>query len=85
MNQEDNNKSKARCMEGTVIRKAGEATAVIRILNTKQHKLYGKKIKNSKNYLVHDPANKAEIGEKVLIKECKPISKKKRWIIAEQT
>ena len=47
------------------------------------HPLYGKIIKKFKNYMVHDEKNEAHVGDKVLIRETKPISKRKCWKLVE--
>ncbi|NOX24655.1 MAG: 30S ribosomal protein S17 [Deltaproteobacteria bacterium] len=48
-----------------------------------RHKLYGKRIRLHKKYMVDDPANTCSIGDKVLIEECRPLSKNKRWRLRE--
>jgi len=54
----------------------GEATLY------KPHKKYGKYLTSHKKYLVHyDGEKKLNIGEEVFIKETRPISKNKRWIL----
>ena len=35
----------------------------------------------TKKYLVHDEKGEANIGDKVLVQECRPLSKRKRWIL----
>jgi small subunit ribosomal protein S17 len=44
-----------------------------------QHPVYKKFIVRSKKYLAHDEGNQAKKGETVRIRECRPISKRKRW------
>lgn len=43
------------------------------------HSLYGKMIRVNKKFMADDPNNECNIGDKVLIEECRPISKNKRW------
>ena len=55
-------------------------TAVVRVDRSFRHPMYLKIVKRSKNYLVHDEKG-VGVGDKVTIKETRPLSKRKRWII----
>jgi len=46
-----------------------------------QHPKYKKYLRRSKKFLVHDPGNKATVGQKVIIKEVRPISKRKHFVL----
>jgi small subunit ribosomal protein S17 len=48
------------------------------------HPLYKKFIRRSKKYAAHDEANLCKIGDKVRIEECRPISKRKTWLVIER-
>ena len=41
-------------------------------------------LKRSKKYSVHDETNKYKIGDNVMIEECKPYSKSKKWVVVNQ-
>ena len=56
-----------------------EKSVVVRVERKVQHKLYGKFMKTSVKYLADDPENACTIGDVVLIEECRPLSKRKRW------
>lgn len=45
------------------------------------HPLYKKYIKKTDKYAAHDPANQCQVGDRVQIIECRPISKRKRWTL----
>ena len=47
----------------------------------KKHKKYEKYVTSYKNYLVHFDGQKIEVGQEVLIEQCRPMSKLKRWIL----
>lgn len=64
---------------GSVVSNGMEKTVVVRVERTFRHKLYGKYVKTSVKYLADDPGNTCNIGDLVLIEECRPLSKKKRW------
>jgi small subunit ribosomal protein S17 len=48
------------------------------------HPLYKKFIRLSKKYAAHDEANECKIGDTVRIEECRPISKRKTWLVIER-
>jgi small subunit ribosomal protein S17 len=50
-----------------------------------KHPKYKKYMRLSKKFLVHDAGNTAPVGAKVVIKEVKPMSKRKRFVLAEIT
>jgi small subunit ribosomal protein S17 len=74
----DNKKSK-KTRTGSVVSNRMEKSVVIRVERKVRHKLYGKYVKTSVKYLADDPENLCNIGDTVLIEECRPLSKKKRW------
>lgn len=66
---------------GTVVSIKGDKTAVIRMEVLKTHPLYGKKVKWSKKYMIHDDKNELKIGEYVEAIEGRKISKKKSFYL----
>ena len=64
---------------GIVISNKMEKTIVIKIENRYPHPIYSKILVKTKKYLVHDEFEESNIGDQVLIKECRPLSKRKRW------
>ena len=50
-----------------------------------KHKLYKKIIKKAKKYHVHDEDNSYQLGDFVTIRESKPLSKMKKWIVINDT
>lgn len=67
---------------GRVIKSKLEKTATVLVERLWQHPLYKKRIKRSKKYLVQDNFGVKE-GDKVIIQECRPISKRKRFKIVK--
>lgn len=70
-----------RVLQGTVVSDAAEKTVVVRVDRRVMHPVYKKFITRSKNYAAHDQDNAAKVGDTVQIRECRPISKRKRWEI----
>ncbi len=73
-----------RVLRGTVVTAGGDKTIIVRVERRVMHPLYKKFIRRSKKYAAHDEANRYAAGDKVSIRETRPISKRKTWeVIAE--
>lgn len=70
-----------RTLQGTVVKKSGQATVAVLVVRRRKHPKYGKTVTVSKKYLVHDPKNAAEVGSVVMIRETRPLSARKRWVV----
>ncbi len=70
-----------KTFEGIVVKSAMKDTATVQVERYVKHPKYKKFMRLSKKFLVHDAGNTAQIGEKVTIRETRPISKRKRFII----
>lgn len=79
--QDRNSKGRKRTMQGIVVSRSGDKTVAVEVLRTTRHPKYGKLLKKSKKYLVHDPNNAAGVGQAVTIAEDRPRSRRKRWIL----
>ena len=64
---------------GVVISNKMSKTIVIQIETLKQHPVYGRTVRRSTHFKVHDENNEAGPGDTVEIMECRPISKEKCW------
>ncbi len=64
---------------GPVISNGMDKSVVILVERKVRHKLYGKYIRKRMKYMAHDASNSCNIGDTVLIEECRPLSKNKRW------
>ena len=72
-----------RTMTGSVISLSGDKSRVALIQRTVKHKLVGKIMKRSSKMGFHDEQNSSKLGDKVKIKETRPISKTKSWELVE--
>ena len=73
-----------RVMQGIVVSDKMDKTVTVRVERRVIHSLYKKFIRRSKKYSAHDENNACKVGDVVSIRECKPISKNKRWeVLAE--
>jgi small subunit ribosomal protein S17 len=68
---------------GIVVNNAMHKTIVIAVENKYSHSIYGKTVKKTKRFMAHDEENNCMIGDVVLIRETRPISKKKRWLATQ--
>ncbi len=58
-----------------------DKTAIVTVENLVKHPIYKKYIRRRKNFMSHDEKNESKIGNVVLICQCRPLSKNKRWRI----
>jgi small subunit ribosomal protein S17 len=65
--------------QGVVVSDVQDKTIIVRVDRRTTHPLYGKTLRVSKKYHVHDEDNQAGVGDTVRIVETRPISKLKRW------
>ena len=72
-----------RTKVGSVISLSGDKSRVALIQRTVKHELLGKIMKRTTKIRFHDEENVSSVGDKVKIKETKPISKNKSWELVE--
>ena len=70
-----------RVMPGRALRDAKDKTVSVLVERSVRHPLYQKFIKRSKKYLAHDENNLSKEGDIVRIREARPISKRKRFVV----
>ena len=68
---------------GVVTSAKMEKTIIVKVTRMVQHKLYHRVIRVSKKFYAHDEERKAKQGDTVRIIETRPLSKLKRWRLAE--
>ena len=73
----------AKTLQGTVTSQKMNKTITVVVGRRMKHPKYGKYINLSTKYHVHDEKEASNEGDTVLIKECKPISKTKSWILVD--
>jgi len=72
-----------RTLSGVVVSDKMDKTIVVKSERKVRHPLYGKYIRRSTKYHVHDENNECKIGDTVTIKECRPVSKTKSWALVQ--
>ena len=68
---------------GKVVSDKMDKTIVVEVEERMKHRLYGKVLRKSVKYKVHDEENTAGIGDLVLVAETRPLSAAKRWRLVE--
>ena len=72
-----------RTKTGLVVSNKMDKTVTVNVERRVKHPLYGKYIRRSTTFQVHDEDNVCNEGDKVSIAECRPISKNKSWRLVE--
>ena len=68
-----------RVVQGFVVSDGPDKTVVVEVERRVQHPRYKKFIRRRKKFHAHDESNEYRVGDKVRIRECRPISKLKTW------
>ena len=72
-----------KVMIGTVKSNKMDKTVVVAVERNVSHKVYGKTVKKTYTLKAHDENNSCQVGDKVKVMETRPLSKDKRWRVAE--
>jgi len=81
---EPSTQKQGRLLKGIVVKAAMKDTATVLVERYVKHPKYKKYQRKGKKYLVHDPGNTVSVGDKVTIRETKPISKRKHFVVVER-
>ena len=69
---------------GAVVSNKMQKTVVVKVERIKEHPRYKKRYKVHKKYKAHDEKGECKKGDKVIIEECRPMSKEKRWRVIKK-
>lgn len=79
MADENTDEFGGRLIEGRVVRAGSEKTRIVVVELRSPHRLYGKGMKRTSKAVAHDESNESGVGDIVRLRECRPMSKTKRW------
>ena len=79
MKKVENKKDNKKILKGIVVSDKMLKTVVVEIKRFVKHPKYGKYFNLSKKYKAHDEEGKAKMGDEVMIRECRPLSKDKHF------
>ncbi len=72
-----------KTMSGIVVSDKMDKSVVVQVERLVQHPVYKKYIRRRKRFMAHDEKNACGVGDRVLIRESRPLSKTKSWRVAE--
>ncbi len=72
-----------KILSGEVVSAKMQKTIIVRVEYQLRHPLYKRIVRRYSKFKVHDENGKAKVGDKVKIKETRPLSKDKRWTLLE--
>jgi len=75
-------RSARKVREGLVVSDKMDKTVVVAVESRVRHPLYGRIVRRTKKYKVHDQENQFHVGDLVEIMECRPLSKEKTWRVS---
>jgi small subunit ribosomal protein S17 len=64
---------------GVVTSAAADKSVVVKVENFVMHPLYHRFVRTTSKFMAHDEENTCNAGDRVLIEECRPLSRRKRW------
>ncbi len=72
-----------RTLTGRVVSDKMDKTVTVLVERQVMHPVIGKVVTRTKKYHAHNEGNDAKVGDKVVIQECRPLSKTKAWTVAK--
>ncbi len=76
-------RTKRKTRTGVVVSDARDQTVTVEVVTQSRHPRYDKIVRRSRRFHVHNTENDAKLGDRVVIVETRPLSKTKRWRVAE--
>jgi small subunit ribosomal protein S17 len=77
------NRGLRKSQTGTVISDKMDKTVVVQVDRLVKHSVYKKYVRRRAKYSAHDETNACQIGDRVVIRETRPLSKTKRWRVSQ--
>jgi small subunit ribosomal protein S17 len=68
---------------GKVVSNKMQKTVVVAVETRSAHKKYEKPILRTTRFKAHDPESKCKVGDRVRVRECRPLSREKTWLVVE--
>ncbi len=83
MEQQTTKRQTKTTRRGRVVSNSMEKSIVVAVDRLVMHPLYRKTIRRTSKFMAHDEQNQCQVGDKVVIEETRPLSKRKRWRLKE--
>jgi small subunit ribosomal protein S17 len=78
-----NTRGLRKTRRGVVVSDRMQKTVVVAVERTVKHPKYKKYLKRRTHFKAHDESNQCRVGDRVLIVECRPVSREKRWRVSQ--
>ncbi len=79
----DQERGRRQVLTGTVVSDKMDKTVTVMVERTIMHSLYQRYMKRTKRFTAHDESNECRSGDRVVIVQSRPLSKRKRWRVRE--
>ncbi len=83
MAEKEKKQSRTQTKVGVVVSNKMHKTVVVAVENLVEHGMYQKYIRRTNKFLAHNEESNLNIGDRVVIEETRPLSKRKRWKVSE--
>lgn len=81
---DENSAGRRRQVRGRVVSNKMDKTVVVAVERTVKHKKYRKYVTRMRTFQAHDAENACAVDDLVIIEECRPLSRHKRWMVIER-
>ncbi|MCB2187776.1 MAG: 30S ribosomal protein S17 [Deltaproteobacteria bacterium] len=79
----ENERGNAKALTGVVVSDKMDKTVVVMVERLVKHPVYKKYIRRRNRFMAHDEANECRVGDTVLIRQSRPLSRHKRWRVSK--
>ena len=79
----DTKRGNAKSLTGIVVSDKMDKTVVVLVERLVKHSVYKKYVRRRKRFAAHDEANECRVGDTVLIRQSRPLSRTKRWRVSK--
>jgi len=80
---DESTRDSRKVREGHVVSTAMNKTVVVKVVERVRHRRYAKTVQRTKRFHAHDEFGDLKVGDRVQIVETRPLSKLKRWRVAQ--
>ncbi|ADK86282.1 30S ribosomal protein S17 [Desulfarculus baarsii DSM 2075] len=79
----NNDRGNAKALTGVVVSDKMDKTVVVQVERLVKHPIYKKYVRRRAKFMAHDEANDCRVGDTVLIRQSRPLSRLKRWRVSK--
>ncbi len=79
----ETNRGNAKTLTGVVVSDKMDKTVVVQVERLVKHPVYKKYVRRRAKFMAHDESNDCRVGDTVLIRQSRPLSRTKRWRVSK--